>query len=288
VPVIIPQTGRVDQAFWIAAQRLQVQYLRQCVSGGHAMPVHDWTRVESGIFHDFHVAWIPELRKALNGGLLPEGYYALAEQHAGRAITDVLTLHASPAPPEPPFPPPPATGGLAVAEAPPRARLRQTIESAALARRRSLAIRHVSGHRLVALLEIVSPANKDRAEHVEELAVKVTSALDLGIHVVIVDLLPPGPHDPGGMHGAILRRLDDSAEGYRVPAGERLTLASYAAGPTIEIYVEHVGVGAGLPEVPLFLRPDRYVNLPLEATYQEAYAGMPLFWRDVLEGQTPV
>ena len=36
------------------------------------MPVHDWTRVEAGIFHDFHVAWLPEIRKALNGGLLPE------------------------------------------------------------------------------------------------------------------------------------------------------------------------------------------------------------------------
>lgn len=33
------------------------------------MPVHDWTRVEAGIFHDFHTAWIPELRRALNGSL---------------------------------------------------------------------------------------------------------------------------------------------------------------------------------------------------------------------------
>ena len=37
------------------------------------MPVHDWTRVEAGIFHAFHVAWVPEIQKALNGGLLPEG-----------------------------------------------------------------------------------------------------------------------------------------------------------------------------------------------------------------------
>jgi hypothetical protein len=60
------------------------------------MPVHHWTRVEAGICHDFHASWIPEIRKALNGGLLPDGYYALAEQHAGRTIADVLTLHASP------------------------------------------------------------------------------------------------------------------------------------------------------------------------------------------------
>src|SRR6266849_6472146 len=133
------------------------------------MPVHDWTRVEAGIFHSFHVSWIPEIGKILNGGLLPEGYYALAEQHAGHPITDVLTLHASTAPRQPlPLPPAPDTGGVAVAEAPPRTRRKHTVEPAARARRRSLAVRHVSGHRLVALVEIVSPANKDRAEHVQE------------------------------------------------------------------------------------------------------------------------
>jgi hypothetical protein len=44
-----------------------------------------------------------------------------------------------------------------------------------------------------------------------------------------------------------------------------------------------MAVGAALPDMPLFLRPDRYVNIPLERTYQEAFAGMPVFWRDVLE-----
>jgi hypothetical protein len=31
------------------------------------------------------------------------------------------------------------------------------------------------------------------------------------------------------------------------------------------------------------LRPDRYINVPLEPTYQAAYAGMPAFWRAILE-----
>jgi hypothetical protein len=251
------------------------------------MPVQDWTRVEAGIFHDFHTAWIGLLRTALNDGLLPKGYYALAEQHAGRPITDVLTLHASPTPLEP-LPLPPDTGGTAVAERPPRVRRRQTIEQAALTRRRTLAIRHVSGHRLVALLEIVSPANKDRAQHVEDFAAKVVSALDVGVHVLVVDLFPPGSHDPHGMHGVIRQRLDQSDEPYDLPADEPVTLAGYAAGPRVEIYLEHVAVGAVLPEMPLFLRPDRYVSVPLESTYQAAYRGMPAFWRDVLEGRPPL
>jgi hypothetical protein len=247
------------------------------------MPVHDWTRVDAGIFHDFHLSWIAEMRKTLNGGLLPEGYYALAEQHAGRTIPDILTLHASPLS-QAPLPPLPESGGTAVAEAPPRVRRRQTVEQAALGRRRSLAIRHVSGHRLVALLEIVSPANKDRTRTVEDFAAKAVSALDVGVHLLLVDLLPPGPHDPQGMHGVIRQRLDQSDEPYDLPAGEPLTLAGYAAGPRVDIYLEHVAVGAVLPEMPLFLRPDRYVYVPLEATYTAAYQGVPTFWRDVLQG----
>jgi hypothetical protein len=250
------------------------------------MPVHDWTHVEAGIFHDFHTVWISAIRNALNEGLLPEGYYALAEQHVGRPIADVLTLHASPAS-RPPLPLPPDTGGTAVAEAPPRTRRKHTIEPAALERRRSLAVRHVSGHRLIALVEIVSPANKDRWLPHECFTGKAVDALDSGVHLLLVDLFPPGTHDPQGMHGAVLQRLEQSDEPYDLPAEEPLTLASYAAGPMVEIYAEHLAVGAALPEMPLFLRPDRYVNVPLEATYQTAYHGMPAFWRDVLEGRPP-
>ncbi len=178
---------------------------------------------------------------------------------------------------------PPATGGVALADAPPRTRRRHTVEPAALGRRRSLAIRHVSGHRLVALIEIVSPANKDRSRHVKDFVDKAASALDLGVHLLLVDLFPPGPHDPSGMHGAVLQELEPSEEPYEVPADEPATLASYAAGPVVEIFVEHVAIGAPLPEMPLFLYDDRYVNVPLEPTYQAAYDGMPAFWRGVLE-----
>ncbi len=247
------------------------------------MPVHDWTRVEAGIFHAFHNGWTFLLQDALNGGLLPSGYYALAEQHAGRALTDVLTLHASPVTPEP-LPLPPATGGVVLAEAPPRVRRQQTIQESVLARRRSLAIRHISGHRLIALVEIVSPANKDRAASIEELTNKLLSALELGVHILLVDLFPPTRHDPSGLHGVLLQQLHDSDGAYDLPAEEPLTLAAYAAGPSVEVFLEHVAVGAGLPDMPLFLRPDRYVNVPLETTYQAAYRAIPAVWREVLEG----
>jgi len=243
------------------------------------MAVHDWTRVDAGTFHDFHNGWITHLKETLNNGLLPPGYYAMSEQRAGSFIADVLTLQA---PPAAGAPPPAREGGVAVAETPPRVRRRLTLSAAARALRRTLTIRHQSGHRVVALVEIVSPANKDRPAHVKEFADKAESTLCQGIHLLLVDLLPPGPHDPQGMHAAIWDRFDD--EPYSLPPGEPLTLASYVGGPRPEAYLEHLAVGSPLPEMPLFLDPDRYINVPLEATYQDAYRGMPAFWRDVLEG----
>jgi hypothetical protein len=60
--------------------------------GSTLMPIHDWRRVQAGTFHDFHMSWIAELKKRFNQDLLPEGFYALAEQTAGETGPDVLTL----------------------------------------------------------------------------------------------------------------------------------------------------------------------------------------------------
>ncbi len=241
------------------------------------MPIHHWTRVDAGTFHAFHLGWITHLSEALNGGLLPSGFYAMPEQHGGRVIADILTLRAPPSPAAPPF----QEGGLAVTEAPPRVRHRLTISSAAREMRRTLAIRQVSGDRVVALVEIVSPANKDRPVSVEQFANKAEMALRQGIHVVMADLFPPGPHDPRGMHAAIWERFDEDS--HSLPHDEPLTLASYVAGPMPEAYLEHLAAGTALVEMPLFLDVDHYIYLPLEPTYMAAYHGMPQRWRNVLE-----
>ena len=242
------------------------------------MPMHDWTKVDAGTFHAFHTAWITHLSESLNGGILPSGYYALPEQHGGRLIADVLTLHipqpGSQQPAEP-------KGGVALADAPPRVRRKLSPSPSSRGTRRTLAIRHVSGHKIIALIEIVSPANKDRAAHVAEFADKVETALFSGIHVLLADILTPGNHDPQGMHAAVWQRFDD--EPYTLPASEPLTLASYVAGPRPDAYLEHVAIRSPLPDMPLFLNPDWYINVPLEATYLEAFRGLPEYWRTVVE-----
>jgi hypothetical protein len=60
-------------------------------------------------------------------------------------------------------------------------------------------------------------------------------------------------------------------------------LAAYSAGPCKRAYVEPTAVGRALIDMPLFLEPEIYVNVPLEATYQAAYRGVPRRWQRVLE-----
>src|SRR4051794_4282126 len=95
--------------------------------GGSAMPVHDWARVEAGIFHHFHSAWITELARALNAGLLPPDHYALGEQVAGGLGPDVLALRAPLA--EGNGPSGDVQGTVAVAVAPPKVRLTARAEA---------------------------------------------------------------------------------------------------------------------------------------------------------------
>ncbi len=200
------------------------------------MPIHDWTRVTAGIWHDFHLAWLAEIRNVLNDGLLP----------------------------------------------PPRTRISAEAEmDDYVLKRRTLVIRHAGGERIVALLEIVSPGNKSARHALRAFVEKAVEALYRGYHLLIVDVFPPGPRDPHGIHAAIWGDFSDHAE--PLPPDEPLTLAAYSAGPVKRAFVEPMAVGRDLIDMPLFLEADVYVNVPLEATYRAAYRGVPRRWREVLE-----
>ena len=117
----------------------------------------------------------------------------------------------------------------------------------------TLVVRHSSGDRIVALVEIVSPGNKNNRHGLRTFVEKAASALYRGYHLLILDLQPPGPRDPQGIHGAIWEEIADAS--YRAPADRPLTLAAYSAGPPKTAYVEPVAVGAPLPDMPLFFAP---------------------------------
>jgi hypothetical protein len=145
-----------------------------------------------------------------------------------------------------------------------------------------VAVRHVSGDRLVAIVEIVSPGNKSSQAAFRRFVDKAVEFLTQDVHLLILDLIAPTRRDPNGIHGAIWEALTD--EEYAAPAGKPLTLAAYEAEMGVRAFVESVAVGDALPEMPLFLKPGGHVSVALESTYESAWEAVPRRWRAVIEG----
>jgi hypothetical protein len=246
------------------------------------MLIHDWTRVTAGTRHDFHLAWIAEIRNALNGGILPSDYYAQAEQIAGPMGPDVLTLQIPENPSNGASERHSSDGGIAVAVAPPR--MRVTAEGEMddyVFKRRTLVIRHASDDRIIALIEIISPGNKSSRHGLRSFVEKAVEALYHGFHLLLIDLFPASRRDPNGIHGAIWAEFNDDP--FLLDKNEPLTLVAYSAGARKRAYVEPTAVGRDLIDMPLFLTPETYVNVPLDATYAAAYRGVPRRWQRVLD-----
>lgn len=239
------------------------------------MPIHDWTKVRANRFHDFHQSWIGDIRNALNAGLLPPGYFAIREQVTGGPEPDVVTLRL------PDQPDPRGPVGVAVADAPPKARYRTASDAKLYVRKVDrITVRHPDGS-VVAVIEIVSPGSKDGKDAIRAFTRKAVAFLYAKIHLLVIDLFPPTKRDPQGIHKAIWDRVRE--EDFELPADKPLTLAAYSVGSTITGYVEPVGVGDRLPDMPIFLAEDRYVPCPLAATYQATWDAFPAALKGPLE-----
>ena len=237
------------------------------------MPMHDWTRVDAGIYHAFHHEWISEISRALNRGLLPEDMYALPEQQAAGFGPDVLTLQDINDP----------AGGPATATRtkPKTTHYAKTPADFHRRKKSSIAVRHVSGDRIVAMIEIVSPGNKNNTNAFNAFIQKACELLEHRIHLLLIDPFPPGRRDPNGIHAAIWAMVDD--EPFVVPPDRPLTLVSYECSLITEAYIETIAVGEQVPDMPLFLAPETHIYVPLEATYRAAWDTVPARWRRVVD-----
>lgn len=245
------------------------------------MPIHDWSQVDPGIFHHFHQAWTIEVANVLNGDVLSPGFYAMIEQVVSGPIPDVVTLQRWAKPGDRPEP----AGGVAVADAPPRARFVTCAEPDLYASKANrIAIRHLLGQ-VVAVIEIVSPGNKSSLHALRSLVEKAGELLRQGISLLVVDLFPPSPRNPQGIHKAIWDEIRD--EPFVLPPDKPLTVAAYSAGEPTTAYVEPVAVGDPLPALPIFLDPRTYVPAPLEPTYQTTWAKCPAVLREAVEKRVP-
>lgn len=241
------------------------------------MPLHPWPLLDSGTWHAFHQHWIVTLCDALNDHGLPGDYFALPERRLVDPPAELANLGLDcgddPAPPSP--------GRPQLIPTPPRTRLIQRAEAEIYANKADrIAVRHRHGN-VVAVVEIVSPGNKASRAEFRAFIQKSVDWIRQGIHLLVVDLFPPGSRDPQGIHKAIWDEFhEDELE---LPADKPLTLVSYDAGPTHVAYVEFVAVGDPLPAMPLFLEPQRHIPTPLEETYQESWRKFPAPLRKLLE-----
>jgi hypothetical protein len=211
------------------------------------MPIHDWTRVDTGLFHDFHQDWTIELCRSFNALCLPAGFVALIDQQ-----TALL-----------------------------QARFIVELEEDTYARRANrIRIQHRHGE-VVAVIEIVSPGNKSSWNGLRAFVRKAADLISQGIHLLVVDLFPPSQRDPQGIHKAIWDEIGDRP--FALPADKQLTVVSYRAGPIKTAYVEPVAVGDDLPALPIFLTEDEYVPAPLEETYRASWAVFPADFKELFE-----
>jgi len=251
------------------------------------MTVHDRRRVEAGIFHAFHHSWVEEIARALNRGLLPPEYYALPEQHAAGFGPDVLTLQGGQADRADGWGEDASdhrSGGVLLA--PPKLRPVAETELGFYRRKpKNVTVRHVSGDEVVAIVEMVSPGNKSSRNAMRAFVERAATLLEQQIHLLIVDLHPPGRRDPHGIHAEIWEEL--AGQAYVPPPEKPLTQAAYESDLSVRAYVVPMAVGDVLTDMPLFLEPGKAVEVPFEATYCAAAAEVPRRWRRVLETEAP-
>ena len=139
----------------------------------------------------------------------------MVDQRAGGPEPDVIALELTP-------PAGPVSGGVAVDLQPPKARFVTRSETAGYARKANrITIHHPDGD-VVAVVEIVSPGNKDSRHAIRAFARKAIQFLQAGVHLLVVDLFPPSRRDPQGIHKVIWDRLRD--EPFMLPPDKPLTM----------------------------------------------------------------
>jgi hypothetical protein len=223
-------------------------------------------------FKSLNAAWATYLSNSLNHGGLPPGFRAFPEVSVGVGLeADVATYEGKErtAARE-------GNGAVATAVwAPPRPPLVVPVDFADLEVLEIQVLDDEGEGRLVAAVEFVSPANKDRPSHRVAFAAKCAGYLQQAVSVLVVDIVAErrtNLHRPlmdvlqVGEPAAGAVTSDLYAVAYRVvTAGQRTQLEAW---PTA------LAVGEALPKMPLWLRDDLAVPIDLESSYREACASM--------------
>ena len=128
------------------------------------------------------------------------------------------------------------------------------------------------GRTLVAAIEIVSPANKDRPDRRAAFVAKTAALLQKGVCVSIVDLVSVKQFN---LYADLLQLIGrtDPALGAEPPHVYAVTLRGrkrIRKRPLLECWFYPLQLGQPMPALPIWLDVDRGLMLDLEPTYEEA------------------
>jgi hypothetical protein len=228
------------------------------------MPLMDHFRPPASIrapWTSLNTSWVGKVMAELNRTLPADRYVALGKSHLGPEVeADVAEIET-----RGDWPPTDTAGGLAVA--PPIVTVENDVTEEFEVEVQDLK----EGMALVGVIEFISPGNKDRPETRRRLVSKVKSYLNLGIGVVIVDVVTVRL---ANLHNELVEEL-------RRPAAAMPDTATYLAGYrpvrteerlTTNMWPYAVTVGSPLPSVPLALKNGPIIAIDFEKTYTQALA----------------
>jgi hypothetical protein len=221
-------------------------------------PLHGPRRWEG-----FHHAWATAIAQHLNQEALPPGYFAEPEISVGPELEiDVAT-------PELTGPDRAATGIATAVWSPPRPRIAVEVDFARLDGYEIRVYQDLGGAELRAAIELVSPANKDRAGSRRTFAAQCAGYLKHGIAVAVVDIVTARA---ANLHAELFDTLGVKSRraAWRSPTG--LYAVAYRAvtarkAPRVEAWPEPLALGEALPVMPLWLSPELCVPVRLEDSY---------------------
>lgn len=221
------------------------------------MPLHDWTDRRG--WGGLHTYWMTEIGRDLKAKL-PPGYRAVIGPSPFVAI-DLAQVEPDVAVTQAATRPPPVSDGEAG---------EPEVEVAVATLEEDMTVQVVQEERLVAVVELVSPRNKDRPASRAHYASRYLNYLRGGVHLLLVDVhrRPIGFGFPAMIAAALGEPLPappaPSVVSYRMGA------AAARGGRMVGLWQRPLVVGDPLPTMRLALTPDEAVAVDLDGTYIRA------------------
>ena len=217
-----------------------------------------------------HSTWASTIATQLNQDQLPAEYFAMPLVTLGGGVqVDVGTFQTDEQPES-------INGGIVTRIwAPPQPPLSAVVDFVSLDVYEVRVMQQMGGPKLRSAIELVSPANKDRASHRRAFAIKCAGYLQQGVAVIIVDVVT---ERTANLHAALADLLG-LAHPLAWCSPSQLYAVAYrpaqaADEQRLEVWPEALTVGTALPTMPLWLSETLCLPLALEESYQATCAAL--------------